>query len=286
MWDVAVIGGGPAGLSAATWLGRYRRRTILFDSGEYRNRWVDESHGYLGLDCVNPAELRERALADLKRYSVVERRADRVTAARVTDGMFELSTDEERVEARRVVLATGVRDVFPEITNFFEHYGASVFNCPSCDGYEAKGKSVVVFGWNEEVVRFARSLLEWAFEVTIVTDGARFEGSSTEGLTVLEKDATELVGPRGDLRGVRFADGSGISCEAAFISIDQQPVTDLAEMLGCALSDEGCVCVNEHGMTTVEGVYAAGDIVQGPQLIQVAAATGAIAGVACAKSLS
>jgi thioredoxin reductase len=145
--DAIVIGGGPAGLSAATWLARYRRTVLVLDSGEYRNRWADASHGSFSRDPANPAELLARARADLGAYPTTEvRHTLAAKAASDGDDRFEVVTETERFVARRLVLATGVRDQFPEVEGFFEHYGASVFHCPSCDGYEAKGRPVVAAG--------------------------------------------------------------------------------------------------------------------------------------------
>ena len=292
--DAIVVGGGPAGLAAATWLARYRRRVLVVDSREYRNHWVDEAHGYLGFDPMSPAELRERARSDLAQYpeaTVHEGRVGAVT--RNDDGTFTLSLDEgDAVRAKRVVLATGVRDAFPEVDRFFEHYGADVFHCPSCDGYEAKGKDVVALGWSEAVTGFALSLLGWASSVTLVTDGRRFEGDDAcrrellgNGVRIIEDDAVEFIGSRGALEGVRLRGGEVLPCSLAFFSIAHHFNADLADQLGCDRTDEGCVVVDESGCTTVPGVYAAGDLVPGLHIVQVAAAQGAAAGVACARSL-
>lgn len=291
-WDAVVIGGGPAGLSAALWLGRYRRRTLVVDSEQYRNCWVEVSHGYLGSDGVSPMELLDRARGDLKRYTTVERRVGTVESAEGSRDDFVVVVDGERMATRRIVLASGTRDRFPEISNLFDHYGSSVFTCPSCDGYEARGKRVVVIGWSDELVTFSRHLLEWASSVTIVTDGARFEGGPRDrtaltdmGIALLEEDAVEFLGPRGALNGLRFADGSTIDADMGFFSIDARPDHRLVEGLGCDVSDEGCVTVDEHARTSVRGVYAAGDLTPGPHLVQIAAAEGAVAGLSCAYSL-
>lgn len=286
--DAVVVGGGPAGLSAALWLGRYRREVLVLDSGEYRNRWVTESHGYLGADGIDPAELRERAHRDLRRYgSITHRCADASGAERTSDG-FVVETADGPITCRRIILATGVRDRFPEVANFFDFYGKSVFTCPACDGYEAEGKRVLLLGWNAEIVGFARHLLEWAASVTVVTEGRTLEADDPpdDRITVVERDATELIGDAGRLGWVKLDDGRQIPCEMAFFSIEQHAVTELAEQLGCALTDEGCVRVDADGCTTVDGVYAAGDMVGGQQLVQMAAASGARAGIACARSLS
>lgn len=293
MLDAVVIGGGPAGLSAATWLSRYRRTVLVLDGGEHRNRWVDKAHGYLGTDPLHPDDFLESARRQLARYEETEIRAGEAVAVSTTgEGLFVVETGGESVLARSVVLAVGVEDDFPEVDNFFEHYGASVFHCPTCDGYEAKDRDVVAFGWTASLTGFALTLLGWARTVTLITDGRHFEGDEedrskldTEGVRILEDDAVELLGQRGDLVGVRLAREGVLDCQLAFFSIAHRPRTALAEQLGCSLTDERCIEVDLEGATTVAGVYAAGDVTPGIQLVQVAAAKGAIAGVACAQWL-
>ena len=291
-WDVVVVGGGPAGLAAATWLARYRRRTLVIDAGDHRNKHVGRTHGYLTRDGATPSELLETACADLDDYAHVERRAGTVDAVTGAIGRFRVAIDGETLRARRIVLATGVVDELPRVDGVHEHYGESLFHCPSCDGYEARGRDVVVLGWSEHVCGFALTLLDWAASVTLVTDGHRFEGDhhqrellAVNGITVVEQDAAALVGTRGDLRAVRLADGRDVRSQLAFFSIAHHPRNQLAAALGCELSEEGCVLVDEHGMTSVEGVFAAGDVVPGYQLVQVAAAKGTTAAIGCAESL-
>ncbi|MCA1692970.1 MAG: NAD(P)/FAD-dependent oxidoreductase [Actinobacteria bacterium] len=292
------MGGGPAGLSAATWLARHRRRVVLLDAGERRNRWVEQTHGYLGLDPVDPRTLLARATEAYCRYptaELVEGRAPSIEG--VPDGGFRVRVDDggaagRSLLVRRLVLATGVEDEFPDVDGFFDHYGADVFHCPSCDGYEARDREVVAFGWSEKVAAFALGLLDWAAGVTVVTDGTAFEGDAEcraalerHGVALLEDDAEALLGVRGALEGVRLRGGSTIPCQLAFFSIEHRPRNELAIQLGCDLTSDGCLVVDEHGQTTVPGVYAAGDVIPGLQLVQVAAAQGAVAGVACAMSL-
>ena len=269
----------------------------LVDAGERRNRWVERTHGYLGLDPVDPKALIERARVALLAYSTAEVIGGRAAAAEARpDGSFTVQVDtgaERRdVHARRVVLATGVEDLFPDVEGFFEHYGADVFHCPTCDGYEARDRDVVAFGWNEQVAGFALELLEWAARVTVVTDGTHFEGDaahraalSRHQIDVLEDDAVALLGRRGALEGVRLRGGATVPCQMAFFSIGHRPRTELAAFLGCALTSEGCIVVDGACQTTVPGVYAAGDVVPGIQLVQVAAAQGTVAGVNAALSL-
>jgi thioredoxin reductase len=297
-YDAIVVGGGAAGLSAATWLGRYRRKVLVVDTGEYRNRWVERVHGFLGDDPVEPAELLDRARRDLRQYPSVELGRGRVRAARVDEaGTFAVQVDTgdadgELLQARRLVLATGVRDAFPEVEGFFEHYGSDVFHCPTCDGFDARGECVAVFGWSEHVAGFALDLLDWAAEIRIVTDGRHFEGDdrrrdalAAHGIEVIEDAAVELLGSRGRLDGVRLASGARTHCTKAFFSIDHDPVNDLARQLGCEVDEDGYVVVDDKNLTTVPGVYAAGDLTPGMQLVPLAVAQGTVAGVACALSL-
>lgn len=290
--DAIVIGGSFAGLAAASWLARYRRSVLVIDAGEPRNRWSDAAHGYLGNDPIAPMELLKKGREELFAYPAVELCEARAESVTREDDRFVVRLGRDEVTARRVVLATGIADEFPDVKGFFDHYGASVFHCASCDGYEAKGKRVVSFGWSEQVAGFALKLLNWAAEVTVVTDGRHFEGEDEHlealrrgGISLLEDEALELSGQRGDLEAVRLRGGGGIECDLAFFTIAHHYVNDLAVQLGCELTDEGSVKVNDEGATSVSGVYAAGDLTPGNQLVAVAVAKGVNAGIACAHSL-
>lgn len=292
--DTCVVGGGPAGLAAATWLGRYRRSVIVLDSSEQRNRWVTLSHGYLGSDPANPAELLQRARDDLAKYATVQLMEAKASSAQCSvDGLFSvLLEDGGEIHARRLVLAMGVRDEFPDVPGFFDFYGRSIFHCPSCDGYEAREKAVVVFGWSEDVAGFARGLLDWASSVRVVTDGHPFDGDERHrrelaelGIDVVEDEVVELCGSDGDLAEVRLRHGGVVPCQRAFFSIAHHPRTWLGEQLGCELTEEHCLKVDHEGRTSVPGVYGAGDITPGMQYVATAAADGTKAGTACALSL-
>lgn len=183
-------------------------------------------------------------------------------------------------------------DQFPDVENFFTHYGAGAFHCPACDGYEARGKDIVVLGWGEHVPGFVRGLFTWARSVALVTDGpdleigrAQMDRLASEGVKVLSGEAVQLVGERGDLRGVKLRSGDVVECQMAFFSIAHHPRNSLARELGCDLDDEGYVVTDKHGRTSVDGVFAAGDCSPGYHLVQVAAAQGAAAGIGCARSL-
>ena len=288
-----MVGGGQARRAAASWLARYRRKVVVIDSGEHRNRWTRAAHGYLGLDPISPEELLERGRRELLAYPTASWRAGKATAARRLDEGFAVEVDGEPVLAHRLVLATGVRDRFPDVEGFLDHYGTSVFHCPACDGYEARDRDVVALGWAPHVAGFALELLDWARSVTVVTGHTRFQGDERHrdalgrnGIRLIEDRAAALTGAPGRLEGVRLRGGETVPAQLLFFSIGHEPASPLAERLGCRMVEGGeCVWVDENGQTSVPGVFAAGDMTPGTQLVQIAAAKGVTAGVACAMSL-
>lgn len=292
MEDVVVCGGGPAGLAAALWLGRYRRKTLVVDAGSPRNAPAEGVSGYLTRDGIGPAELRSVALQDLRSYPDVSVEEGHVSSIGGMNGSFEIATTRGELTAHRVILATGVRDLLPDIPGFLEHYGRSIFHCSCCDGYEAQGEEVIAIGWGEHAAGFALDLLDWGARVTLVTNGQEYEGDrscertlANHGVEIIEEAVLQLTGEDGSLSGVKLASGRVVPGTKAFFSIGHRPRSELARQLGCKLDDEGYVVVGEHGETTVDGVYAVGDVTPGEQLVQTAAAEGAVAGIACAMSL-
>ena len=287
--DVVVVGGGVAGLAAASWIGRYRRSVVVVDGQDPRNKQVEVSHGYLGRDPQKPADLLARGREEVLAYPTAQIRYGEVKRIeRRDDGLFEVDDD---LLAHRVVLACGVKDAFPDVEGFFEHYGAQVFHCPACDGYEARDRHVVALGWDAHLVGFAATLQDWARSVTVVTNGLRFQGDDAcrtqldeHDITLLEQDAVRFLGERGDLQGVELGDGRVLPASMVMFSVAHSPRTDLAEVVGCRLDEEGYVEVDANGETSVPGVYAAGDLTPGLQLSLVAAASGVVAGVAAAQS--
>jgi thioredoxin reductase len=290
--DVVVVGGGPSGLAAASWIARYRRSVVVVDSGDYRSRMVERSHGYLGRDPQTPLDLIARGREEVLAYPTAQVRSGRVeTVSKRDDGLFEVGCDASSLLAHRVVLACGVKDALPEVEGMEEHYGASVFHCPSCDGYEARDRDIVALGWDPQLVGFSATLKNWARSVTVVTDGRRFQGDEScrvqmaeNEVDLVEEHALAFTGARGHLEGVQLSSGRLLPASLVFFSVAHRPRVSLATALGCELDDEGHVAVDDEGATSVEGVYAAGDLVPGLQLVQVAAAKGAVAGVAVAQS--
>ncbi|WP_298585684.1 NAD(P)/FAD-dependent oxidoreductase [uncultured Kocuria sp.] len=301
--DVLVVGGGPAGLSAATWLGRYLRSTVVVDAGRQRNLSAEFTHGLLGRDPTTPGELLAEARAGLAQYPQVSLHHGTVTGLRRDEGgLFRAVVDGAEITGaeitgaeitvERVVLATGVRDQVPGIAGFSDHYGVDVHHCPACDGYTARGQVVIVLGSGRHVPAYAAELLDWADSVRIVTgttepafDEEQRTVLADHGAEVVDGVAEALIGAPGALTGVQLAGGELVEGDKVFFSCAHHPTNDLARELGCELDHEGRIAVDAFQLSSVDGVYAAGDITAGLQLVPIAIGKGAAAGVACATSL-
>ncbi len=292
-FDVAIVGGGAAGLSAAIWLARYRHRVVLVDSGDPRNWETRGINGFLGLPGICPAELRGRGRDECRRYGVTLVDGLVLHAVRHTHERFELKLEGGRsVEGQRLLLAIGLKDVWPDVPGLEHVYGDRAHVCPDCDGYEASGKKTVVIGKGRRAVGMALNLTTWTRDLTVCTNGKdpdldAYLSRKLEalGIPVVPEPITSIRFREGDMRSLTFNGREAIGCEKIFFSIGQYPADDLAAKLGCERDEHGHVIVDRAYHTSVLNVWAAGDIIPGPQLAIAGAADGAIAALAIHKSL-
>ena len=294
MYDVAIIGGGPAGLSAADWLARYRHRVILIDSGDPRNWETRGVNGFLGSPGVRPSQLRGtgREQARARGVELVDALCERV-ACRDKEHFQLLLDDGRPVDARRVLLAIGLKDVWPDVPGLEHVYGTNAHVCPDCDGWECGGKKVVVLGKGRKAAGLALDLTTWTDQIIICTNGAPADLDLPEymqkldalNIPVLESPITCLRHEGDKLQSVEFEDGLQLDVDKIFFAIGQYPADDLGAQLGCERDNGGHILVDDHHHTSVRNCYAAGDIVPGPQLAIAAASDGAIAALAIHKSL-
>ena len=293
IFDCIIIGGGPAGLTCAIFLGRYRRKVLVFDAGLPRNYASHGVHGFLGQHGILPGELlargREEAMA-----SGVNIREARVTKVERVGDAFEVRTEDGgEARARRIVLAYGVRDELPDIENIEEYYGRSIFHCPDCDGFEVTDKKVGVIGWGKAAVGLALKMRQWSDQITVFTHGherdwtdEHFSKLLAESIGVKDERITALEGKDGQLRSAVLSTGERVAVDAFFFSINVTRTCTLAEDLGCEVDPEQPnIVVDDYRQTTVEGVYAVGDLVPGSQLVITSAADGAVAAIEINKSL-
>jgi thioredoxin reductase len=272
-------------------LGRCRRTVVVFDAGQQRNRAAHAIHGFLTRDGASPAELLEAARAELAGYPTVDLREGLVVDVTGARGAFRVWTaDGIEVEARRVLLATGVIDVLPDIEGLPELFGTSVHHCPHCDGYEYADRPIAVYGQTGQGIEAALAMLAWSDDVALLSDGrplAPEDRARCESLGVLvcEESIVRLEGADGRLERVVFSGGPALPRDALFIVAGQREQSELAKKLGCEIDGAGAVVTDAHEVTRVPGIYAAGDASIGEQLVVVAAAEGAIAATAIHFSL-
>lgn len=274
MYDAIIIGGGPAGLQAALTLGRMHRRTLLLDSGDYRNGTVRHAHNLLTNDGRDPAELRRVARAEISAYDSVEIRDATATGIARDGGALTVAVDGDALRTHAVILATGVTDELPPIPGLAEHWGDAVANCPFCHGHEFAGRPVAVVNASPHAAVLARMLEPMASEVRVV-------------------DPVDVHSVRGTADGLRLdlADGTTLDVAGAFVAPTWTPRGGLVGSLALERQESGAVRTDPFGRTSVEGVYAVGDIAQpdhlpGPMFSLAAAiAGGQLAAVAVVQSL-
>ena len=298
LYDCIVIGAGPAGLSASLFLARYLRRTLTFHHNSPRNEYAHGVHGFLGHHGIRPGELLTRGRDEVTSHGglIIEACVTAVEAVspehfRVVAGDDE--TEQKVFDARRLVLATGLRDLTPDCPGFREFYGSSVHHCPDCDGYEVKNKRVAVLSHGKNAAGFTANLLTWTGQLTLLTDQGEIAKDDAAKLAALDVAirTERVVGLEGDkstrqLQRVLFAEGEPLECDALFFNLGTKLATDFHEELGCRLDPEcDLLWVDETQQTSIKGVYAAGDITPNSQLAVVAAAEGAMAAIHIHRSL-
>ena len=293
-YDCIVIGAGPAGLSASLFLARYLHKTLTFHHNSPRNEYAHGVHGFLGHHGIPPAELLARGRDEVTKHGGLIIEACVTAVEAVSPEHFRVFAGEEKVfEAKRLLLATGLRDLTPDCPGFREFYGLSVHHCPDCDGYEVKDKRVAVLSHDDNSVGFAANLLTWTRDLTFLSDGREILSNDRAKLDELEiairtEAVAALEGDKqsGRLERVIFSEGEPLECDALFFNLGTELATDFHETLGCRLdADCGLLWVDETRQTSVKGVYAAGDVTPQSQLAVVAAAEGAMAAIHIHRSL-
>lgn len=281
--DIVILGGGPAGLAAALMLGRARRRVALVDGGPRRNATAAHLHNFITRDGTPPSEFRELGRADLARYPNVTCHDVGATRVDGSKGRFEVTlANGERLEARRVLVTTGMIDEPLPLEGAVPLWGHSIFICPYCHAWEFRGRRFAVWASGPEIVDFALHLQSWSRDVTLLLD-QRFELAddvvarlTRGGVEIDPRRITRLEGRDGQIERVHFAEGAPRAVDALFARPRQRPtpiVEQLARDLGLTLDPSGFVALDEQRRTNVPGLYAGGDLLTPAQGAVFAAAS-------------
>lgn len=282
-YDCMIIGGGPAGLSAALTLGRARRKVALVDNGTNRNRVTQESHGFLTRDGIKPQEFKNLASKDIESYpsitmmdqTVIEIIKDDIT------GLFLVNTSENKTYVtEKILLATGIQEEFP-LPQIRQYYGKSLFSCPYCDGWELRDKPLAIIAENEEhISHMTKLVFNWSQDLIVFTNGHQlskkiqndFEQKKIKAYTNAIKD---LHGDDGNLSSVELETGDNILRAGGFIVPSFYRPNKFAKQLNCQVDENGTIMTDGAGRTTAAGIYIAGETEKGgPSSLMIAAAEG------------
>lgn len=289
-WDAIVIGGGAAGLSAALMLGRARRRVLVVDAGEPRNRFAAHMHGVLGDDGTDPAELLRRGRDELSAYDVTVRRGVVASVEESDDdeaGLTVRFADAAPAVARALILATGMTDGLPEIPGLRDHWGTSVLHCPYCHGWEARGRRLAVLGTSEMSLHQAQLVRQWSEDLVFFTaalgeiDPTVASRLASRGVTLIDTSVSEVVSRDGALSGVRLSDGSMVEVDAIFVASQVQPHDDLVahfDLERASTPMGSFLATDMTGQTSHPRIWAAGNVSDPSATVPVAMAAGARAG--------
>ncbi|MEM6633106.1 MAG: NAD(P)/FAD-dependent oxidoreductase [Bacteroidota bacterium] len=284
-FDVIIIGGSYAGLSAAMALGRSLRKVLILDSGLPCNRQTPHSHNFLTQDGEAPHSIAEKAKAQVLRYETVQFVNGLAVIGRKIEGGFRIQIESgEEFQAKRLIFATGIKDIMPEIKGFPESWGISVIHCPYCHGYEFRGQKTGIMANGERAMHLAALVNNLTKQLTLLTEGeSEFNEEQknrldTHNITVIEEGISEIEHDKGHIKNIVFKDGRKMDFDAVYAAIPFTQHSDIPVSLGCELTEHGYIKVDPFQKTTVEGVYACGDNATMMRSVANAVANGNVAG--------
>lgn len=285
LYDVLIVGGSYAGLQAAMTLGRCMREVLVIDNDKSANRFAPQAHNLIGYDDTEPDKIRRWAKEQVLNYPTIHMHKGTLTSVQVQKDGTITAADEQGNDytAKKLLLATGLKDVLPDITGFEECWGKSAVHCPYCHGFEVRGKRLGVMAGAGAAITFLPLVYNWSEKLTLFIEEDPAEETGTfikdRRIEVVRSAIAELQHTDGYLRNVVTADGEDHVLDTLFVSLPCEQQTDIIAQLGCKLDDSGFVETNVVGSTNIPGVYAAGDCTTPMRAISVAIAGGYKAGI-------
>ncbi len=292
-FDVIIAGGSYAGLSAGMSLGRSLRNVLIIDNGKPCNRQTPYSHNFVTHDGKTPGEIAQLAKKDVEKYNTVHFYNGTVVNTQKTTEGFEVKISSgEQFSTKKLIIASGVKDMMPEIPGFAECWGISILHCPYCHGYEVKNEVTGILSNGDMAYEFSKLIFNLTKKLTILTNGkAAFTEEQTEKLnqnkiTVNEDEIDKIHHENGSIRKIVFKNGKEISLQALYAKIPFEQNINVSADLGCELTEQGFIKVDAMQKTNVPGVFACGDNVTMMRSVANAVAQGNFAGAVVNKELS
>lgn len=265
MFDVIIIGGGPAGLASALTLGRALKTTLVIDNNNPRNKVTHESHAYLTQDGISPEVLRNNAERDVDKYEHVQRVSDTVTQVEQVTDYFIIQTESTTYYARKLMLAMGLTETLPDIPGTRACYGTSLFYCPWCDGYELRNRSLIVSVPAAHIRHMSKLVLNWSQDIVMhVADDESLDDEDKsyldrKGIRLITSAITEFQHTEGHLTAVSFANGTSMNRDGGLIGIEVNSDFDFIRPLQLQREDNGRLTTNNFGESSVSGVFVVGE---------------------------
>lgn len=290
-YEVIIIGGSFAGLSAAMSLGRSLRKTLIIDEGQPCNSQTPHAHNFLTQDGSTPQEISRIGRQQVEKYETISfHRGLAATVSRLTQGFSITTQNKETFYSSKLIFATGLKDIMPEIQGFSECWGISVLHCPYCHGYEVRHHKTGIIANGDIAYHYAQLISNWTSELTVFTNGkstlspTEVQKLSHQGIEIVETEILSLEHNYGKVEFINLIDQSKVSLHAIYSAPETRQSTHIPEQLGCQLTDEGSIVVDGFQKTTEFGIYACGDN-SNFRSVSLAVSTGSVAGIMANKDL-
>lgn len=291
-FDVIIIGGSYAGLSAAMALGRALRDVLIIDSGMPCNQQTPHSHNFIGHDGEPPSDIADRARAQVLKYPTVALVHGTAASGKKLDGKFQIALDSgDEFFARKLLFASGARDIMPAIEGFAESWGISVLHCPYCHGYEVRNEPTGILANGDAAFELVRLIHHWTKDLTLFTNGKSAMSSdqatkiTAHNVRIVETGVAAIEHENGYLKSLRMQDGERIALKALYARPALAQHCTIAEELGCELTEQNLLKVDTIQRTTVPGIFAAGDNATMMRSVALAVASGSFAGASLNREL-
>jgi thioredoxin reductase len=291
-YDVLIVGGSYSGLSAAMSLGRSMRQVLVIDNGEPCNKQTPYTHNFLTQDGKSPDEIRIKAKRELTLYeNLTFANAKAVACKRIPEG-FELETSGGiTYQGKKLLLASGVKDLLPNISGIAECWGISVLHCPYCHGYEVKNEKTILLANGTAAFEAAKVISHWTKDLIVLTNGKnklkpdQLDLLDLQGIPVVETKVKSIVHQRGKVEKIVCVDGATYEATTVYAKSKTEQQTSMARELGCNFNRHGLIKVDIFQKTSESGIYACGDNSSVGRSVAVAVAAGSVAGIFLNKEL-